>query len=662
MAFAAVGTVGSRANKTANQASSAITLTADANAGNLIVVAIAVDNNATTDQDENAITSITDSAGGNTWTEVAEFTNSDAAAQAGTVGAAYYSVLTNTISSGGTITVNFSNSTSRDASAITCHEFTKGAGTNVAVFTGSLTANAQEFMATATYPIPGDGTTELLRIFVNSSESNAATENLTQTWGTAMTHATTTGGGAAGNVFVRAFFAINSNATHTFQYSSPGDVANGNAQVGIAFGLFEAAGATNKTITIDKPSSLTLRRTVGPRMVVMQDKTPVLIRSVLHRMLIAQPKTATALKTIRAARAVSAISQAKAVTVTRLKSKVQLLNLQQSKAATLLRAAGKDVFISQGKDVVLQRSVRARIAIAQAKAVTLLRAAARRLVVAQSKVVTTARTFIPGGGDTFPQIINITQAKSAAVVLLRTVLSILEVAQGKAVTLRRSISDRIIISQAKAAVLRQSIGRRIAVAQAKTLTISALKAFTRNITIAQAKAVTLARRLAASRLISVAQTKTVTLRRAAARVLRITQGKAVIISTGGLLFTRTVNIAQAKALLLRKNYAKVFTISAAKTIAIIRLIRTRLLISQGKTPQLIRAMSRRILVAQGKAVAIARVRTKLAVIAISQSKLVTLFQAFIAGTPARTTTSARGQPQAPTRRPFSTWRRPGNTS
>src|SRR5262245_17493612 len=136
MAFASVGTLGSVQNKTADKASAALTITAQADAGNLVVLWIAVDNNSSTSGgvDEAAITGVTDSAGGNTWVEAKEWTNSaGSAAQTGATVALWYSVLTNTISSGGTITVSWNNATSRDAAALSAWEFTKGAGTTIAI-------------------------------------------------------------------------------------------------------------------------------------------------------------------------------------------------------------------------------------------------------------------------------------------------------------------------------------------------------------------------------------------------------------------------------------------------------------------------------------------------------------------------------------------------
>ena len=251
MAFAAVGTIGSGTSKTANQTGGTLTLTAQADAGNLIVLVIAVDNSATTDQDESAVSGLTDSAGGNTWTKIAEFTNSDGGAQNGSTCSVWYSVLTNTISSGGTISWSYSNSTSRDASAYTAHEFTKGASTTVEVFAGSLTAVATETNATDSTAITGDGTTELLRIGALSAESNSTTTNLSvQNSYSSFTQATSTGGGAAGNVMARGWYKISTETNSNFAGVSPGDFSNGIGTVRVCVGLYEVSAAP-KSLAFD---------------------------------------------------------------------------------------------------------------------------------------------------------------------------------------------------------------------------------------------------------------------------------------------------------------------------------------------------------------------------------------------------------------------------
>lgn len=125
-----IGTLGSTQSKTADQSSLALTTSAACESGNVCVCAVSVDNNGTTDGDEGAVTSITDSAS-NTWSEIIEFANGQGTAQTGAVAYLGYTKATSTIASSGTITANFSNSTSRDASAMTCWEYSVRSGYTV---------------------------------------------------------------------------------------------------------------------------------------------------------------------------------------------------------------------------------------------------------------------------------------------------------------------------------------------------------------------------------------------------------------------------------------------------------------------------------------------------------------------------------------------------
>lgn len=123
MAFASVGTLGTVGSITANQSSVVLTTTATLEAGNLGVIVIAVDNNQTTDGDEGAVSSVADSAG-NTWTKAGEFCNGQGSAQAGATCSVWYCKVPVDLASGGTITANLTNNTSRDATAATAWEFT----------------------------------------------------------------------------------------------------------------------------------------------------------------------------------------------------------------------------------------------------------------------------------------------------------------------------------------------------------------------------------------------------------------------------------------------------------------------------------------------------------------------------------------------------------
>ena len=236
MAWANLNTLGSTSDKTANQASTTITMgLAAVEAGNVIVLIIAVDNNATTDTDEGAVTSITDTQL-NTYSKAKEFTNGQGSAQAGATCSIWYSLITTTIpQTTGVITVNFNNSTSRDASAISTREFSIGAGNVVTVEASNTLAND------AADPGSLDTTTSnaaFLRIRGIASETNDTTALTVTTNWTAMTGANTSGNPTASNMGVRGEFRI---STGTTDASDPGYVTADHASCYVA--LKEAAPA-----------------------------------------------------------------------------------------------------------------------------------------------------------------------------------------------------------------------------------------------------------------------------------------------------------------------------------------------------------------------------------------------------------------------------------
>lgn len=215
MAFGDLGNTTTGTCTTANQASFS-TVSLNLTLDSFYVLIIAVDNNQTTDGDEGAVTSVTDSGGVNVWSKAVEFCNGQGSAQAGATVSIWYSLITSVLV-GGTITANFSNSASRDKAAWTLREFSKGAGTTVAIegTPGTLANDGAD---------PGslDVTTAniaCLRIRGIAAESNDTTALTTTdgTW-TAFNGATTTGGGSAANQAVRAEFKI---STATGAASNP---------------------------------------------------------------------------------------------------------------------------------------------------------------------------------------------------------------------------------------------------------------------------------------------------------------------------------------------------------------------------------------------------------------------------------------------------------
>ena len=231
MTIAHIGDLGTALSSGNNQSSLVLTTTADAEAGNLVVLLVAVDNNQTTDGDSTAVSGITDSAGGNTWTRGKEFANGQGANQAGADVSIWFSVLDNTIPSGGTITATFTNATTSDASAMTAKEFSVAAGAGVQIegTPGGLADDAAD---------PGslDVTTanrECLRVRAIASESNSATA-LTVTAGgwAAFAQAVSGAGTSATEMGIRGEWII---STGTGAASNPTAFSADHASAYVAF-------------------------------------------------------------------------------------------------------------------------------------------------------------------------------------------------------------------------------------------------------------------------------------------------------------------------------------------------------------------------------------------------------------------------------------------
>lgn len=198
MAWTSNGTLGSNQSKTADQATLVLTTTAVAAAAKVVVVAVAVDNNNSVETSENCVSTVTDSAGGNTWIQIQEWMNpGSGAAQAGVAVSLWYSLLTNQIASSGTITATFTATTSRDAAAITAWLFDPGAGavisiaaTSALISTGidpgaisiggtPTTITTDDFTRANETPIasPWVNTQGSLRLASNAVEGNVAVTN-----------------------------------------------------------------------------------------------------------------------------------------------------------------------------------------------------------------------------------------------------------------------------------------------------------------------------------------------------------------------------------------------------------------------------------------------------------------------------------------------------
>jgi len=214
-------------SKTANQASLVGTILNAINIDDVAVLVVAVDNNQTTDGDEGAVTSVTDSSGGNTWTKAAEFCNGQGAAQAGTTCSIWYTKATATVST--SVTANFSNATSRDASAAICKSFRMAAGSTVSVQGTATLANDAADPGSLNVTTPN---AEFLRIRGIAGETSVATFLTPTTNWIDIGGDQSAGGSAATNQAVRGEFII---STGTGDASDPTWTAVDCASVYVAF-------------------------------------------------------------------------------------------------------------------------------------------------------------------------------------------------------------------------------------------------------------------------------------------------------------------------------------------------------------------------------------------------------------------------------------------
>jgi hypothetical protein len=217
MAFALKGAGGTVTSTTANQSTLVLTTATTAGAvGDFAVLRYAVDNNQTTDGDEVAVTGITDSAG-NQWSKGAEFTNGQGGAQSGTTCGVWSCNLSAALAIGSTITLTFSNNTSRDASAAALEYFTKASGT-YGVREGTPGTLAADGAAAGSLDVT-TANIACLRIRAVASESSTATA-LTKTaaFTAVLSQAVTASGATATNQGIRGEYLI---STGTGQASNP---------------------------------------------------------------------------------------------------------------------------------------------------------------------------------------------------------------------------------------------------------------------------------------------------------------------------------------------------------------------------------------------------------------------------------------------------------
>ena len=215
MAFASIGALGTAQNKTSST-THALTTTATAEVGNVIIVAAAWNNAGTSDGDTTQLT-CADSAG-NTYTRIREYTNSAGAADDGVCLTAFHCVVTTELASGGTITVT--SASARTAKAMTAHEFSKGSGTTLAVENTALDEGVNN--DPASFSLGSLTSREYLFLYYYGRESTG-----TLTLDTDLTSAGavgTSGGGSDTNMQVAAAYNISTGtASPTIDCSSSSD-------------------------------------------------------------------------------------------------------------------------------------------------------------------------------------------------------------------------------------------------------------------------------------------------------------------------------------------------------------------------------------------------------------------------------------------------------
>lgn len=242
MAFASVGTLGV-VNAHASAASIVLTTSATAEAGNLAVVTFAFDNlgSGTDNLDAVEVTSVTDSATGNTWVKGGETSNNNGAAAAGVTTSVWYSVLTNQIASGGTITANLSgSSTARTAQA---WEFTKDAGTTIS--REQLVVDVGDAVDPASVALSSMPSREYLLYYGFGGEQNNTGTYTAATNYTALGK-TGTGAGSTNDIMVTGDYRIATltGDTHDAATSTDRDYA------AVYFALYEVAGGAASIVPI----------------------------------------------------------------------------------------------------------------------------------------------------------------------------------------------------------------------------------------------------------------------------------------------------------------------------------------------------------------------------------------------------------------------------
>ena len=241
MAWAAVSDIGNVAIKAAVTAIS-LTASSTITAGTYVLVAVGKNNSSTTDGDNSEVTGVTNGGAGNTFSKVAEFTNSEAAAAAGATISVWGLAVQTQINTGGLIIASLSVTSA--ATVMTGHKFDFGAG-NTITRPGLQTLAADNVSNPGSMTISGLANNEYLFCRWIAKENEAATAMAATTGYTLFTNAQTVGGLGTSNIGVRGEFRV---LTGTGDTSDPQNTIALPDWASVYFALKEAAAAAGLKI------------------------------------------------------------------------------------------------------------------------------------------------------------------------------------------------------------------------------------------------------------------------------------------------------------------------------------------------------------------------------------------------------------------------------
>lgn len=203
-------------------------------AGMIAIVVIAKDNTATgADGDYSEVTGITDT-GGNTYTKVAEYTNTQGSAGGGATVSIWKSKLTTTLSGGSTVTINFSASVTAKAALYDSFTVAPGADLTLVGTPGKLATDAA---AVPNQTISGLASHEYLCVRAVAGESGWSASTGFNGNGEAVFSSgdsKTSGGSAVTNMGILASRQIATTTSFTLGYA-PGSYSGDSAEIIVAF-------------------------------------------------------------------------------------------------------------------------------------------------------------------------------------------------------------------------------------------------------------------------------------------------------------------------------------------------------------------------------------------------------------------------------------------